>query len=96
MDYWETPLMEFYPGGDGDLQIRYPLERTIAGDEAFVWLARSDAQKVLSFIRSRQKATKDALLFTPPMATISSCQKAKAEPAEQCDHVLCMQRRARK
>lgn len=82
MDYWETPLMEFYAGGDGDLRIRYPQERFVDGAEVFVWLSRSDAEKVLSFIRLRQKATKESLLFTPITTTINPCQKVKAEPVE--------------
>lgn len=80
MDYWETALMEFYAGGDGDLKIRYPQERFIDGAEAFVWLARSDAEKVLSFIRLRQKASKESLLFTAPATTIKACQKVEEEP----------------
>lgn len=57
----DVPLMEFYAGGDGDLRIRYPHERSVEGAEAVTWLAKHDAAYVMKFIQARQTRSKSSL-----------------------------------
>lgn len=56
----EKPLMEFYPGGDGDLLIRFPWEQDVNNT---VWLKQPDAAQLCKFIQDHKRAYKESLVY---------------------------------